>query len=84
MAFALGHARARGKDRVIVVIPYTSIIDQNAKVYRDVFGTGNVIDHHASLDPKRETHRNRLACEDWDAPAVVTTSRSARPPESNS
>ena len=74
MGFALEHAVARGMARVIVVIPYTSIIDQNAKVYRDVFGTENVIDHHASLDPKRETGRNRIACENWDAPVIVTTS----------
>ena len=74
MGFALEHAVARGLDRVIVVIPYTSIIDQNAKVYRDVFGPQNVIDHHASLDPKKETGRNRIACENWDAPVIVTTS----------
>ena len=74
MGFALEHAVARGMDRIIVVIPYTSIIDQNAKAYRDVFGQENVIDHHASLDPKTETGRNRTACENWDAPVIVTTS----------
>lgn len=74
MGFALEHAVARGLDRVIVVIPYTSIIDQNARVYRGVFGAGNVIDHHASLDPQTETAENRLAAENWDAPVVVTTS----------
>lgn len=74
MGFALEHARARGMGRVIVVIPYTSIIDQNAQVFRDVFGEGNVIDHHASLDPLRETPENRVACENWDAPVIVTTS----------
>lgn len=74
MGFALEHAVARGLDRVIVVIPFTSIIDQNAAVYREVFGPENVIDHHASLDPKKETARNRVACENWDAPVVVTTS----------
>ena len=60
--------------RVIVVIPYTSIIDQNAQVFRGVFGPDNVIDHHASLDPQKETARNRIACENWDAPVIVTTS----------
>lgn len=74
MGFALEHAVALGKERVIVVIPYTSIIDQNAKVYRDVFGKDNVIDHHASLDPLTESQRNKLAAENWDAPVVVTTS----------
>jgi CRISPR-associated endonuclease/helicase Cas3 len=74
MGFALEHAQAYGLKRVIVVIPYTSIIDQNAAVYRKVFGRDNVIDHHASLDPHKETARNRLAVENWDAPVVVTTS----------
>lgn len=74
MGFALEHAVARGLDRVLVVIPYTSIIDQNAAVYREVFGQDNVIDHHASLDPSTETPRNRLATENWDAPIIVTTS----------
>jgi CRISPR-associated endonuclease/helicase Cas3 len=74
MGFALEHAVARGMDRVIVVIPYTSIIDQNAKVFRDVFGARNVIDHHASIDPTRETPENRVACENWDAPVIITTS----------
>jgi CRISPR-associated endonuclease/helicase Cas3 len=74
MGFALEHAVERSMDRVIVVIPYTSIIDQNAKVFRDVFGAANVIDHHASLDPIRETPENRVACENWDAPVIVTTS----------
>jgi CRISPR-associated endonuclease/helicase Cas3 len=74
MAFALEHAVRNGMGRVIVVIPYTSIIDQNAKVYRDVFGAANVIDHHASIDPDKETARNRIACENWDAPIIVTTS----------
>jgi CRISPR-associated endonuclease/helicase Cas3 len=74
MGFALEHAVTHGLDRVVVVIPFTSIIDQNAEVYRKVFGRQNVIDHHASLDPKKETGRNRIACENWDAPIIVTTS----------
>jgi CRISPR-associated endonuclease/helicase Cas3 len=74
MAFALEHALLRGLRRVIVVIPYTSIIEQNAGEYRKVFGRDKVIEHHASLDPKKETYQNRLACENWDGPIVVTTS----------
>jgi CRISPR-associated endonuclease/helicase Cas3 len=57
-----------------VVIPYTSIIEQSARQYREVFGVDNVVEHHANLDPKKEDHRNRLACENWDAPIIVTTS----------
>jgi CRISPR-associated endonuclease/helicase Cas3 len=77
MAFALEHAAARGLRRVIVILPYTSIIDQNAKVYREAFGGEGVLEHHASIDlddPTRENTRTRLARENWDAPVVVTTS----------
>ncbi len=73
MAFALEHALAHGKRRVIHVIPYTSIIEQTAGIFRDIFGEA-VIEHHSNLDPDRETARSRLAAENWDAPVVVTTS----------
>ncbi len=73
MAFALEHAIAHGKRRVIHVIPYTSIIEQTADVFRKIFGEA-VIEHHSSLDPEQETARSRLACENWDAPVIVTTS----------
>ncbi len=73
MAFALDHAIARDKRRVIHVIPYTSIIEQTADIFRHIFGEA-VIEHHSALDPDRETARSRLAAENWDAPIVVTTS----------
>jgi CRISPR-associated endonuclease/helicase Cas3 len=73
MAFALRHAEAHGLKRVIVVIPYTSIIEQNARTYRNALGE-NVIEHHSNIDPNTETDRSRLASENWDAPIVVTTS----------
>ena len=74
MEFALRHAEPNGLQRVIVVIPYTSIIEQNASVYRNVLGGANVLEHHSSLDPAEVTERNRLASENWDAPVIVTTS----------
>jgi len=74
MGFALSHAVYHGLRRVIVVIPYTSIIEQNAGQYREVFGAANIVEHHANLDPEKEDYRNRLACENWDAPIIVTTS----------
>ncbi|GMU45295.1 MAG: hypothetical protein AMXMBFR26_00770 [Porticoccaceae bacterium] len=75
MAFALDHALIHGQRRVIYVIPYTSIIEQTADVFRGIFGDA-VIEHHsnAEADPGRENLRSRLACENWDAPIVVTTS----------
>jgi len=72
MAFALEHAVKHGKDRIIYVIPYTSIIEQTANIFRGIFGD-SVIEHHSSLDPDKEDHKSRLAAENWDAPIVVTT-----------
>ncbi len=74
MAFALDHALKHRKDRIIMVIPYTSIIEQTAEVYKRIFGIENVLEHHSSLDPSEETQRSRLASENWDAPIIVTTS----------
>jgi len=73
MAFALRHAERHHLDRVIVAIPYTTIIEQSVAVYRSALGQANVIEHHANLDPETETERNRLASENWDAPVIVTT-----------
>ncbi len=75
LAFALRHAVLHQRRRVIYAIPYTSIIDQTAAIFRAIFGDENVVEHHSSVevDPKEETHRSRLACENWDAPLIVTT-----------
>ncbi len=78
LAFALDHAQPNGKRRVIYAIPYTSIIEQTADVFRDVFkalGDEVLIEHHSQADAadRDETMRSRLACENWDAPLVVTT-----------
>ncbi|HUP58788.1 MAG TPA: CRISPR-associated helicase Cas3' [Thermoanaerobaculia bacterium] len=74
MAFALDHAVKHGLDRVIVVIPYTSIIEQSAAVYKKIFGNSNVVEHHSSFDPPEEPSRLWLAAENWNAPVIVTTS----------
>ena len=73
LAFALRHARRHGKRRILYVIPYTSIIEQTADVFRSVFGADAVLEHHSNLDSDRETPRSRLACENWDASLMVTT-----------
>lgn len=73
MAFALNHAIHHKKERVIYVIPYTSILEQTADIFRGVFGGENVVEHHSNLDPDREDLRSRLATENWDAPVIVTT-----------
>lgn len=73
LAFALRHAIKHDKPRIIYVIPYTSIIEQTADIFRKIFGEA-VVEHHSNLDSERETPQSRLACENWDAPLVVTTS----------
>lgn len=75
LAFALRHAVAHGLDRVIVAIPYTSIVEQTADVLGDIFSRDNLVEHHSQADSaaESETARSRLACENWDAPLVVTT-----------
>jgi CRISPR-associated endonuclease/helicase Cas3 len=80
MAFALKHALAHELERVIVTTPYTSIIDQNADVYRQILGDDNVLVHHSSVgardreDYSEDDLRAELAVENWDAPIIVTTS----------
>ncbi|NLW50824.1 MAG: CRISPR-associated endonuclease Cas3'' [Candidatus Brocadiaceae bacterium] len=82
MSFALRHAVFHGLRRVIVVIPYTSIIEQNAHEYRKALGAANVVEHHSNLDVARVKQalgeemagRHELATENWDAPVIVTTS----------
>lgn len=73
MAFALKHANKHNLKRIIYVIPFTSIIEQNAEVFRDMFGDNAVLEHHSNYEPSEEDHRSRLASENWDAPIVVTT-----------
>lgn len=72
MAFALEHAQKHNKRRVIVTIPYTSVIEQTANQYREIFKDA-VIEHHSNFDPEQETVKSRLASENWDAPIIVTT-----------
>lgn len=73
LAFALAHARIHSLERVIVTIPFTSIIEQNADVYRKALGDDAIIEHHSAFDVRRENSRNRVASENWDAPLIVTT-----------
>jgi CRISPR-associated endonuclease/helicase Cas3 len=88
MAFALAHAARYDLRRVIVVIPYLSIIEQNAAQYRhilDIENKGIVIEHHSAVSvpedsdesmPRApfEKHAEEYAAENWDAPIIVTTS----------
>lgn len=77
--FALKHAIAHGKRRIIYVVPFTSIIEQNAEVIRRILAPLQtdsftpLIEHHSSLSPDKESTRSRLSAENWDAPVVITT-----------
>lgn len=75
LAFALRHAVKHHMNRVIYVIPYTSIIEQNAKVFRDILGEQNVLENHYNVDyeSSEELKTLHLASENWDKPIVVTT-----------
>jgi CRISPR-associated endonuclease/helicase Cas3 len=84
LAFALDHAVVHGLDRVIVVIPFTSVVEQTAEVFREAFGdlAYVVLEHHSAFDDTKlrregeELERRdklRLSQENWDAPIVVTT-----------
>jgi len=81
LGFALKHAQQHGMRRIIYVIPYTSIIEQNAAVFEKALGT-KVLEHHSNFNFKelknsyapQEMDRALLATENWDAPVIVTTS----------
>lgn len=79
LGFAIQHAKVHKLDRIIYVIPYTSIIDQNARVVRDIFEIEKadkgkiVLEHHSNLLPERFSWKTKLLSEDWDAPVVFTT-----------
>ena len=82
LRFALNHANKRNMDRIIYVIPYTSIIDQNAEKAREALeekssqGTylnNIVLEHHSNLTPDEESTKQKLLSENWDAPVIFTT-----------
>ncbi len=82
LRFALNHANKHNMDRIIYIIPYTSIIDQNAEKAREVLEeqankgaslNNIVLEHHSNLTPEEESTRQKLLSENWDAPVVFTT-----------
>jgi CRISPR-associated endonuclease/helicase Cas3 len=75
LAFALHHA-GEGMRRIVVAIPFTSIIEQTADTYRKALGAYaelGIVEHHTNLQPERATRANQFAAENWDAPLIVTT-----------
>ncbi|MDO4537006.1 MAG: CRISPR-associated helicase Cas3' [Coriobacteriales bacterium] len=84
MEFALRHAVLHGKSRIIYAIPFTSIAQQTAGVFRSIFGEDNVLEHHSAYrsalfddehEGESDEHKKaeRLVTQNWDAPIVITT-----------
>ncbi len=88
MGFALQHTVEHQMKRIIYVIPYTSVIDQNGQVFESILGEKNVVEHHSGITDEWKDfdtsemneiseevyiHRKALATENWDAPVIVTT-----------
>lgn len=78
LRFALNHAREHHLEHIFYIIPYTSIIDQNARVARNILEAGEepgsvILEHHSNLLPDQETWRGKLLAQNWDAPVIFTT-----------
>lgn len=88
MAFSLHHAAMHGLKRIIYVIPFTTIIEQNASIFKEIVGEEHVLEHHSNFDWEKKKRQAaeaaddqtrsvytklKLAAENWDIPIVVTT-----------
>lgn len=78
LVWAIKHAIKNGQKRIVIAIPYTSIIVQTASILRSIFGEENVLEHHSCVDPEqikdeRLKGKMKLATENWDYPIIVTT-----------
>jgi len=82
LRFALNHAAHQKMGRIFYVVPYTTIIDQNAdevrKILEDRDDSGRFLDriileHHSNLTPEKETYRQKILTENWEAPIIFTT-----------
>jgi len=82
LRFALEHLKEHGMNRIIYVVPYTTIIDQNAKTVRNILENEQdqgtvVLEHHSNLDPRISEDIKagpwKFASENWDSPIVFTT-----------
>jgi CRISPR-associated endonuclease/helicase Cas3 len=78
LRYAVNHAKSHQLERIIYVIPYTSIIEQNADVIRKVLEKEGdllpwILEHHSNLEPEEQTWHSKLASENWDSPIVLTT-----------
>jgi len=81
MAFAIKHLLKNKMDRIIYIIPYTSIIEQTGKVFREIFGSDYILEHHYNFNFEEkedgeltdQMQKFKLATENWDFPIIITT-----------
>jgi CRISPR-associated endonuclease/helicase Cas3 len=81
LRFALHHAKEHGMDRIVYIVPFTTIIDQNAQVVREILepkgypeDTGRIVlEHHSNIGADAQSWKEKLLTENWDAPVVFTT-----------
>jgi CRISPR-associated helicase Cas3/CRISPR-associated endonuclease Cas3-HD len=80
LAFALRHRQKHDLQRIVYVIPYTSIIEQNARVFRNIWGDENILEHHSNFEVDKvfqddilAADKMKLAAENWDMPLIATT-----------
>jgi CRISPR-associated endonuclease/helicase Cas3 len=75
LSFALKHCLANQMERIIYAVPYLSIIEQTASIFKNILGESSVLEHHSSIDisKEKENYRNRLLTENWEHPLIVTT-----------
>lgn len=78
LRYALHHAQKYKLDRIIYIVPFTTIIEQNAEVIRSIIESPTdsnlwVLEHHSNLEPEQETEHSKLAAENWESPIIITT-----------
>lgn len=73
LRFAIEHAKTHQMERIFYIIPYTSIIEQNAREVREIFGDDWVLEQHSNLEPEVQTWQSKMLSENWDTPIVFTT-----------
>ena len=73
LRFAIEHAKTHQMERIFYIIPYTSIIEQNAREVRNILGDDWVLEQHSNLEPEVQTWQSKILSENWDAPIVFTT-----------
>ena len=85
LRFALNHAQQYNKQRIIYIIPFTTVIEQNAKEVRDVLKIDDILEHHSNvvditegveeLTYEQLMKKRKLEAmkDNWDSPIIFTT-----------